>query len=64
MEEGEKFAKEINAVFLETSAKDNLCVNDLFQVINIMKYDAHTQKKYNIEVLMGQVSLRNTCFRT
>ena len=32
LEEGEKFAKEINAVFLETSAKDNLCVNDLFQV--------------------------------
>jgi len=33
LEEGEKFAKEINAVFLETSAKDNLCVNDLFQNI-------------------------------
>ena len=32
LEEGEKVAKQINAVFLETSAKDNLCVNDLFQV--------------------------------
>jgi len=32
-EEGEKLAKEINAVFLETCAKDNLCVNDLFQKV-------------------------------
>ena len=31
-DEGEKYAREINAVFLETCAKDNLCVNDLFQV--------------------------------
>lgn len=30
-EQGEKLAKEINAVFLETSAKDNICVNDLFE---------------------------------
>ena len=36
LEEGEKFAKQINAVFLETSAKDNLCVNDLFQVIDVV----------------------------
>jgi GTPase SAR1 family protein len=33
LEEGERLAKQINAVFLETSAKDNLCVNDLFQNI-------------------------------
>jgi len=32
-DEGEKYAREINAVFLETCAKDNLCVNDLFQKI-------------------------------
>ena len=32
LEQGENLAKQINAVFLETSAKDNLCVNDLFQV--------------------------------
>ncbi|XP_023343355.1 GTP-binding protein Rheb isoform X2 [Eurytemora carolleeae] len=32
-EEGEGLAKDVNAVFLETSAKDNLCVNDLFQKI-------------------------------
>jgi len=31
--DGQKLAKEINAVFLETSAKDNLCVTDLFQNI-------------------------------
>ncbi len=30
--QGEKLAKEMNAVFLETSAKDNICVNDLFEV--------------------------------
>jgi len=30
-QEGENLAKEINAVFLETSAKDNICVNDLFE---------------------------------
>jgi len=30
-EQGEKLAKEMNAVFLETSAKDNICVNDLFE---------------------------------
>lgn len=40
LEEGEKFAKEINAVFLETSAKDNLCVNDLFQVGRPQTIDA------------------------
>ena len=31
-EEGEKLAKDLKAAFLETSAKDNLCVCDLFQV--------------------------------
>jgi hypothetical protein len=31
-EAGEKLARDLNAVFLETCAKDNLCVNDLFQV--------------------------------
>jgi Ras family protein len=30
-EQGEKLAKEMNAVFLETSAKDNICVNGLFE---------------------------------
>ena len=30
--EGEKYAKDIKAVFLETSAKDNFCVTDMFQV--------------------------------
>jgi len=32
-EDGEKLAKELSAVFLETSAKDNLCVTDMFQNI-------------------------------
>jgi hypothetical protein len=31
-EAGERLARDLNAVFLETCAKDNLCVNDLFQV--------------------------------
>jgi len=31
--DGQKLAKEISAVFLETSAKDNFCVTDLFQNI-------------------------------
>ena len=31
-EDGEKLAKQIKAVFLETSAKDNFCVTDMFQV--------------------------------
>jgi len=31
--EGEKYAKDIKAVFLETSAKDNFCVTDMFQNI-------------------------------
>ena len=31
-EEGVKLAKDLKAAFLETSAKDNLCVCDLFQV--------------------------------
>ena len=32
-EEGEKLAKDLKAAFLETSAKDNLCVCDLFQSV-------------------------------
>lgn len=32
-EDGEKLAKELSAVFIETSAKDNLCVTDMFQNI-------------------------------
>ena len=31
-EDGENLAKQLNAVFIETSAKDNFCVTDLFQV--------------------------------
>ena len=31
-EDGEKLAKQLNAVFIETSAKDNFCVTDMFQV--------------------------------
>ena len=31
-EDGEKLARDLKAAFLETSAKDNLCVCDLFQV--------------------------------
>ena len=34
--EGEKYAKDIKAVFLETSAKDNFCVTDMFQVEKII----------------------------
>ena len=30
--DGENLAKQLNAVFIETSAKDNNCVTDLFQV--------------------------------
>jgi len=32
-EEGEKLARSFKAVFLETSAKDNFCVTDMFQNI-------------------------------
>ena len=31
-EDGEKLAKDLSAVFIETSAKDNICVTDMFQV--------------------------------
>ena len=34
--EGEKYAKDIKAVFLETSAKDNFCVTDMFQARKIL----------------------------
>ena len=30
--DGEKLAKDLSAVFIETSAKDNICVTDMFQV--------------------------------
>jgi len=36
-QEGEQLAKQINAVFLETSAKDNFCVTDMFQVQYLSK---------------------------
>ena len=37
--QGENLARDINAVFLETSAKDNICVNDLFQVNSPLDYN-------------------------
>ena len=39
-EDGEKLAKQIKAVFLETSAKDNFCVTDMFQV-HILYLEIH-----------------------
>ena len=39
-EDGEKLAKQLNAVFIETSAKDNFCVTDMFQV---REFDSHKE---------------------
>ena len=37
-EDGEKLAKQLNAVFIETSAKDNFCVTDMFQVCGFERH--------------------------
>ena len=44
-EEGEKLARDLKAAFLETSAKDNLCVCDLFQVDQSSENKVRIHKK-------------------
>ena len=63
-EDGEKLAKDLSAVFIETSAKDNICVTDMFQVClhshssNLIMYDVQILQNVvlQIEQLNGNMA--------
>ena len=61
-EDGEKLAKDLSAVFIETSAKDNICVTDMFQVSlhssNLIMHDVEILQNVvlQIEQLNGNMA--------